>query len=105
MCVYPMPLVREASFSGVGVAVCPCSCTAYGAVVLRFEDLGEGRRCLGVEEGLSHESNLVVYCLLSAVDRVAWIGSSLPSVFQAAVPASQSKALKKLLVEVIMCWV
>lgn len=41
MRVYPVPLIREPSLGGVRVAVCPCSCAAYGAVVLRFEDFSE----------------------------------------------------------------
>jgi len=63
MRVDPMPLVREAAFWSMRVAVRPGSGPAYGSVVLWFEDLREDRGRGWLEELLGHEANLVVNCV------------------------------------------
>lgn len=62
MGVYPMPLVRETAFSGVGVGVSPCGGTADGLVVLWLEKVGEDGCGARGEECLGHEADLVVDC-------------------------------------------
>jgi hypothetical protein len=102
VCVYPMPLVREASFCCVRIAICPCSGSADRTVVLRFDNLGESRGRFRVQECLGHETDLIVYCFWSAADRIVWTSTQSPSVFQAAVPVSQRAAPRNFFADAIL---
>jgi hypothetical protein len=101
MCVYPMPLVREAPFSCVCVAIRPSCSTAYRFVVLWLEDFGEYRCGLGSEESFGHEANLIVNC--EAVSPGLRLANSRdkPSVFHATTGAVHAAAQSICLVSIL----
>jgi hypothetical protein len=104
MRVYPVPLVRESSFRRVRVAIRPGSTAAYGAVILGLKNLGKNRSRFGADEGFGQESNLVMYCLVLAVDSDI-DRSCAPSVFQATTLDSQRAAGKtSFMVTMISGW-
>lgn len=61
MRVDPVPLIRVPALMRVCKAICPTRGLTKGAVVLRLKDLFNHGYGVGMEELLSHESNLVVH--------------------------------------------